>query len=93
LHAYEIGKPLVVEEIYPLNGTVEDTEQFIDKSQTFADGWITFYWGETIEECRRQGDLEHSIMADWLKRFSIRAKQCGKQRAKSLATRVLSTTE
>jgi hypothetical protein len=75
LDMYKIGKPLVIEEIYPLNCTVDEAEQFIDRSQTFADGWISFYWGETIDENRRQNNLGHQMMGDWLTRFSARAKR------------------
>ena len=77
LHVYELGKPLVVEEIYPLNCTNEEAAQFINRSRQFVDGWFSFYWGETIEELRPRSDLEHQIQANWLELFSSRAKQRG----------------
>jgi hypothetical protein len=74
LRAYEIGKPLVIEEIFPLRCSVEETAQFIDGSRDFADGWISFYWGETIEENRRGTEIKHAIMVKWLEHFQSQPK-------------------
>ena len=74
LRVYEIGKPLVVEEIFPLKCSIDEAAQFIDASRDFADGWISFYWGDTIEENRRGKELRHAIMAQWLEYFQSQAK-------------------
>jgi hypothetical protein len=75
LRLYEIGKPLVIEEIYPLNCSVDEADQFIEDSRQFADGWISFYWGETIEELQRQDNLQKKVTLAWLRRFSAKAKR------------------
>lgn len=75
LKAYEVGKPLVIEEIFPLNCTIEEAEEFIEKSRKHCDGWITFYWGKTIEENERAGDIKGAIVAKWLKRFQVKATE------------------
>ena len=67
LQVYDIGKPLVIEEIFPLNCTLEEADAFIQKSRPFTDGWISFYWGMTIEENEQQGDIKGAIIAAWLK--------------------------
>ncbi|MGI6416733.1 MAG: cellulase family glycosylhydrolase [Thermoguttaceae bacterium] len=69
LAVYNVGKPLVVEEVFPLRCGIEELEQFIDRSREFADGWFSFYWGATIEENERKGDLGGAIMAEWLRAF------------------------
>jgi hypothetical protein len=69
LAVYEIGKPLVVEEIFPLSCSVEEAGAFINRSRTHADGWISFYWGRTIAENERQGDLQGALVAAWLRYF------------------------
>ena len=69
LRVYEVGKPLVVEEIFPLSAGMEGTEQFIEGGRPIVDGWISFYWGETIEESEGRGDIQGAIVADWLRRF------------------------
>ncbi|MFO7901270.1 MAG: cellulase family glycosylhydrolase [Planctomycetota bacterium] len=77
LKVYEVGKPLVVEETFPLRCGIDELEDFIARSRAIADGWISFYWGETIEENQRKGDLKGSIMARWLRRFRALAPQAG----------------
>lgn len=74
LKVYDIGKPLVVEEIFPLKSSLEETMQFIEESKTYTDGWISFYWGKTIAENEAVGDLKGAIIAAWLKSFSDLAK-------------------
>ena len=70
LAVYELGKPLVIEEIFPLTCSVEEAKAFIEESRRHADGWISFYWGATIEENERAGDLKGAIVARWLREFS-----------------------
>ncbi len=60
---------MVVEEIFPLQAGLEETVDFIRCSQEFTDGWISFYWGRTIDECEQQGDLPGAITAGWLRQF------------------------
>jgi hypothetical protein len=73
LNVYEVGKPLVVEEIFPLKAGMEGTEAFMDKATPPVDGWISFYWGKSIEESRQKGDIAGAITADWLTRFRARS--------------------
>jgi hypothetical protein len=47
----------------------EELEEFIDKSRDYVDGWISFYWGRTIEENEKQGDLPGAVIARWLRTF------------------------
>ncbi|HEY3392603.1 MAG TPA: hypothetical protein VGK58_07840, partial [Lacipirellulaceae bacterium] len=69
LRVYEVGKPLVVEEIFPLQCSVEEAAKFIDGSRDHVDGWISFYWGETIEEHRGGKKMQNALMAQWLEYF------------------------
>ena len=69
LSVYDIGKPLVIEEMFPLRCGIDELEDFIDQSRTQVDGWISFYWGETIDENRQKGDLTGAVVAQWLERF------------------------
>ena len=69
LKVYDVGKPMVIEEIFPLAAGIERTAQFIERSRTHVDGWISFYWGKTIEENKRKGDLGGLLMSRWLERF------------------------
>jgi hypothetical protein len=71
LKAYEVGKPLVVEEMFPLKCSQEELAEFIQASAEHADGWISFYWGETAEELRNKDEptLGEAITASWLDKF------------------------
>jgi len=40
---YSVGKPLVVEEIFPLECSMPEMLDFIEKSKGMANGWISFY--------------------------------------------------
>jgi hypothetical protein len=73
LAAYDIGKPLVIEEMFPLQCSAEELETFIDGSRKIADGWIGFYWGKTLEECRRSKELSDALTAGWLELFKRKA--------------------
>ena len=75
LKVYEVGKPLVIEEIFPLGAGIDKTAEFIRASRTHADGWISFYWGKTIEENRRKGDVAGTLTAEWLEQFQALAPE------------------
>jgi hypothetical protein len=75
LRVYEVGKPLVVEEMFPLACSGDELLEFIDGSAEIADGWISFYWGRTIAESEAAGDLGGAIAAAWLRQFSAKAKE------------------
>jgi hypothetical protein len=67
LAVYEVGKPLVIEEIFPLGAGLEETAAFIEGSRKHVDGWISFYWGATIEENEAKGDIQGAVVAQWLR--------------------------
>ena len=75
LKAYEVGKPLVVEEMFPLACTQEELIEFVDGSSGYVDGWISFYWGKTSKELResKANDIGAAITANWLDRFQTEA--------------------
>lgn len=70
LSVYEVGKPLVIEEMFPLKCTIEQLDDFVAQSSKTADGWIGFYWGKTIEEYRATQDgIAEGITRGWLEYF------------------------
>ncbi|MFO0867091.1 MAG: ThuA domain-containing protein [Gemmataceae bacterium] len=75
LKVYEIGKPLVVEEIFPLGCSIEEAGEFIERSREFCDGWVSFYWGKTIEENDKAGDIKGALMGQWLRYFRSKAPE------------------
>jgi len=76
LKVYEMGKPIVVEEMFPLNCSVADLNEFIDCSRPSVSGWIGFYWGKTIAQYRKQkGNISDAITADWLEYFVTKSPE------------------
>ena len=71
LQHYDIGKPLVVEEMFPLKCNASELADFIERGQSQVDGWISFYWGKTISEleAREPKTMASAITADWLNAF------------------------
>src|SRR4029079_14940557 len=47
------GKPVVIEETFPLMCGVEEFQAFLGRSKAHAAGWVGFYWGKTPEELKR----------------------------------------
>ena len=64
-----VGKPVVIEEIFPLKGSPQEVAEFIEKSKSHASGWISFYWGKTANEYRQSEKLPDAIVAKWLETF------------------------
>jgi hypothetical protein len=70
LAVYDIGKPMVIEEMFPLKCSLTEIDQFIDGSKGLATGWISFYWGKTIPEYRQpKSTISDALMLDWLEYF------------------------
>tara|TARA_R110002111_G_scaffold256979_3_gene324680 strand:- start:784 stop:1845 length:1062 start_codon:yes stop_codon:yes gene_type:complete len=69
LKGFDVGKPLVIEETFPLKSSPEEFEDFLQKSKQDADGWIGFYWGKTHDEYKQGKTIVDAIMAGWLEFF------------------------
>lgn len=69
LKVYDVGKPLVIEEFFPLKCSFEEAEQFLAEARPITDGVTSFYWGTTQEEYEKAGTMQGAILAKWLERF------------------------
>jgi len=70
LAVYDIGKPMVIEEMFPMTCSVEELDQFIDGARPMVTGWIGFYWGKTIAEYKQdKRTIGDDITLDWLEYF------------------------
>ncbi|HMI02990.1 MAG TPA: hypothetical protein VK541_10940 [Pedobacter sp.] len=74
LSFYEIGKPLIVEEIFPLEYTTADLDSFVAQSGKYTDGWIGFYWGATLQDNRRN-KAASPYMIPWLEYFKKKSSE------------------
>jgi len=63
------GKPVVIQEMFPLSCGMPAFRTFLDRSRGLACGWESFYWGKTIEECKASNDPRDALLAAWLEFF------------------------
>lgn len=67
---YDVGKPIVVEEMFPLKCGIADLNAFVDGSRDWVAGFFGFYWGATIEELGAvRDDMAAAITRAWLEYF------------------------
>jgi len=69
LRGFAAGKPVLIEETFPLACSVAEFRQFLSESSKVASGLIGFYWGRSLDECRRSGEIADALMAEWLELF------------------------
>lgn len=77
LRGFAVGKPVIVEETFPLRCSTAELVEFIDKSRDLSSGWLSFYWGSTPQELRGSPEIADAMMLDWLQAFERRAKLIG----------------
>jgi hypothetical protein len=74
LAGFAVGKPVLIEETFPLACSPEELGQFIDRSKKHAAGVLGFYWGKPPEELRRSTTLADAMTLGWLELFEKKAK-------------------
>jgi hypothetical protein len=74
LAGFAVGKPVLVEETFPLACSPKELEAFIEGSRKHAAGWVGFYWGKPPEELRRSKEIGDALTLGWLELFQRRAK-------------------
>ena len=73
LRGFDVGKPIVVEEMFPLGCSSEELLEFVDKSSPPAAGWLSFYWGKRPEEYDGK-TMAGAITGAWLKKFAAKGE-------------------
>ena len=71
---FAIGKPVLIEETFPLKCSLSELETFLNLSRPTAAGWIGFYWGRTPREYRQSSGIRSALMAKWLEFFQKHAR-------------------
>ena len=75
LAGFARGKPVVIEETFPLACSGKELEDFIETSKKHATGWIGFYWGKTPAELRESSSLADAMTLQWLELFQRGAER------------------
>jgi hypothetical protein len=73
LKSFAVGKPVVIEELYPLRCSPQELDRFVDASKAHAAGWVSFYWGEPPAELRASKKPRDMMLVEWLDLFQKRA--------------------
>jgi hypothetical protein len=74
LAGFAVGKPVVIEEMFPLACDAEQLGEFIEQSKKHAAGWMGFYWGATPEELRKSKEIGDALTLAWLELFEKKLK-------------------
>ena len=74
LKQFVAGKPIVIEETFPLSCSVDELRQFLLASRGIACGWIGHYFGQTIEQLQqrqqsKQITIGQAMTLEWLNLF------------------------
>lgn len=76
LQGFSVGKPVVIEETFPLKCSSDELDQFIDASKDCARGWISFYWGKSPERLRASNELGDALLLEARLCNLLRRKVC-----------------
>ncbi len=66
---FKAGKPVVIEETFPLKASMENFENFMSSSRKDAAGWMGFYWGQPPAELDATRSIQDALMEKWLDFF------------------------
>jgi hypothetical protein len=77
LAGFAVGKPVLIEETFPLKCPADEFEQFVEGSKKHAAGWVGFYWGKPPDELRKSKEIRDALMLQWLEFFEKKAKAGG----------------
>jgi hypothetical protein len=69
LRKYDVGLPILIEETFPLNSGIDEYRSFLDGSGEIADGWISFYWGETEEDLHERNEPRAGLVLNSINVF------------------------
>lgn len=74
LDAFRVGKPVLIEETFPLKCGIEDFGAFIERSRDKAAGFLGFYWGQTPEELKNTPGIPAAMQRGFLDEFEKRSR-------------------
>jgi hypothetical protein len=75
-----IGKPVLIEETFPLKAGIGEFARFIAESRKYATGHLGFYWGKTLAEYRAGTTIADAMMRDWLEFFEREARKSNERK-------------
>jgi hypothetical protein len=73
LKGFAVGKPVLIEETFPLECSPRELGEFLDRAAPHSAGCLGFYWGQSPDELRKAKDLPSALTLGWLELFQRRA--------------------
>ena len=62
LRRYQVGKPVVVEETFPMSCSPAEWREFLERSRGLAQGWLGQYWSLSPEDIEGSSDVVHGLL-------------------------------
>lgn len=69
LARYRHGKPVLIEETFPMNCSPAEYADFLQRSRGLADGWLAHFWSLAPEDLKGKSDIPSSLMLASLETF------------------------
>jgi hypothetical protein len=82
LKGFAVGKPVVIEETFPLKCSSDEFSRFLEGSKHTAAGWVMFYWGKPPQELRGSTKIEDAFLLQSLELFERHLKSLPQGNAK-----------
>jgi hypothetical protein len=75
LEGFSLGKPVVIEETFPLKCSMAEFSQFVELSSKLSNGCIGFFWGQRPDDLRKSTKITDAIILAWLEFFEAKARK------------------
>jgi hypothetical protein len=62
LRRYQVGKPILIEETFPMKCTPEEWRVFLEASRGLAQGWLGQYWSLSPQDITGSSDIVHGLL-------------------------------
>ena len=62
LRRYQVGKPILIEETFPMKGSPTEWRDFLERSRGIAQGWLGLYWSLSPQDLEGSKDVVHSLL-------------------------------
>lgn len=62
LRRYQVGKPIVVEETFPMKGSPAEWRDFLELSRGIAQGWLGQYWSLSPQDLEDSKNVVHGLL-------------------------------
>lgn len=69
IQKFKSDKPLVISEVFPMNCSSNELQQFIVQQNSNVSGWVWHYNGKTVEELKASGTISDAIYMYALMKF------------------------